>query len=315
MTTTETLSSEAFTVRKGDAKIVSPCCDVVLHTGADLSSIADAVLGIYERFRALCPPDRLRWYATETTTRHKPVSTRSLGMLRRWLAPDAPARKVVSLDLKDGDGADEAPEYSFSVWGVERGHYGHGRQANTVRCTFPLGWAVGDVEALLAFTVRACTDFPLLYGHAGLVLETSPYYPLEAHPEAWRLSMQHPGFDVSNLTTDSLLGRRGIKGVNWLTMLGVELAHRLGGSAAIRQALPESVDVMTSGSSVILRAGAQPRPGDVTGHDSLAEYRAVYKLVAPLQEPIVQPYTSFSLPGGDRKAQTTAWLRRFAEIR
>jgi hypothetical protein len=304
----------AFTVLKGGARIVSFCCDVSLYTGADLSSIPEQVLYIYDRFLALCPPERLRWYATEHMSKHKPVTPRVLDMPRGWLKPGAPPQKTISIDLKDGVGADEAPEYSFWVYGSEPGDLRYGRDANSIRCTFPGPWAVTTPEALLTFATDACAHFPYIWGHAGLVLETSPYYRGDSHTAAWRLSMQHPGLDISNPVTDASMVRRdGIKGVNWLTMLGPEYADRIGGFDAIRQKLPESVEIIPAGHGVILRAGPAPRWGRVNEQDLLPEYRAVYKVVAPLQDPVVQRYTSFSLPGGDHKAKTTAWLRRFGD--
>jgi len=99
-----------------------------------------------------------------------------------------------------------------------------------------------------------------------------------------------------------------------LTILGPEFADRIGGVAAIRHALPESVGVIQVGNGVILRAGPVPGWGHVNRQDLLPDYRAVYKVVSPLQDPIVQRYTSFSLPGGDHKQKTTAWLRRFADV-
>jgi hypothetical protein len=308
-------ASAGFTVMKGDARIVSFCCDVALYTGEDLSSIPGAVLHIYDRFLAICPPERLRWYATDNMTRHNPVTPRALEMLRGWLKPGAPTRRVISIDLKDSQGVDEAPEYSFWVRGKEPGDLGHGVKANNIRCTFPGSWGAEKPDALFEFAADACANFPYLWGHAGFVLETSPYYQGDGHVAAWRLSMQHPGLDLSNPITDATrVRRKGIKGVNWLTMLGPEFVDRLGSVAALRSQLPTSVAIIPAGNGIIIRAGDVPRWGHVNRQDLLPEYRAVYKAVAPLQDPIVQPYTSFSLPGNDYKEKTTAWLRRFADV-
>lgn len=300
----------AFTVMDGDVRIVSFCCEVALYTGVDLSSIPKQVVHIYDRFFTVCSPERLRWYATENMTKHKPVTPRVLEMLRGWLRPGAAPRKVINIALKDGIGFDEAPEYSFWVYGSEPGDLDHGRDANSIRCAFPGAWAVANPKALLAFAADACAHFPYLWGQAGFALEMSRYYRGQSHIAAWRLSMQHPGLDISNTIADTSLGLRGVKGVNWLTMLGSDYAGRIGGFDSIRQNLPESVELIPAGDGVILRAGPAPRWGRVNAQDLLPEYRAVYKVVAPLQDPIVQPYPSF-FPGGDGKAKTTAWMRRF----
>jgi len=307
-------SPPEFTVLQGDVRIVSFCCDVVLYTENDLSSIRDAVLYIYEKFLAACPPGIPRWYATENMTRNKPCTPRALNMLRGWLKPGAPARKVINIQLTDGTRFDDASEYSFWVYGEEPGEMTYGVYANVIRCAFPGRWAVDMPEELLAFTVDVCEHFPFQSGHAGFVLEINEYYRGASHTAAWRLSVQHPGLDISNPITDSLaLKRDAIKGVNWLTILGNDFATRLGGVDSLRQQLPDSVGILPVAGGVILQAGPAPRWGHINRGDILPDYRAVYKIVAPLQDPIVDRYTAFSLPGGDHRDKTKAWLRRFAD--
>ena len=305
-----------FTVVERDRRVVSFCCDVVMYTGVDLTSVPAAVIYIYEKFLAACPPDTLRWYATENMTRHKVVTPRALDMLRGWLKPGAPARPVTNIHLKDGAHLDDAGEYSFWVHGAEPGAQGHGVYANMIRCAFPGRWAVEHPDRLLAFTAEACAQFPVQSGHAGLVLETNRYAETFSETAAWRLSMQHPGLDISNPIRDSMaLQRDAIKGVNWLTILGSDFAGRLGGASALRQQLPDSVVMHTLSDVIILQAGPAPRWGHVNRGDALPEYRAVYKVVAPLQESALNRYTSFSMLGADRWEKTEAWFRRFADGR
>jgi hypothetical protein len=189
----------AFTVMKGDTRVVSFCCDVVLYTGEDLSSIPAEVLHIYNSFFAVCPSDQLRWYATENMTRHRPITPRVLDMLPGWFKPNAPARKVINIHLKDGQGFDDAPEFSFWVYGKEPGDLKHGVHANNIRCTFPGRWGLENSAELLRFVTDACAKFPYISGHAGLVLETSPYARTEGHIASWRLSMQPPGSTLPTL--------------------------------------------------------------------------------------------------------------------
>ena len=300
-----------FTVMDGDARIVSFCCEVELCTGVDLSSIPKQVLHIYDQFLTVCAPERLRWYATENMTKHKPITPRALEMLRGWLKPGAAARKVIDINLKDGIGFDEAPEYSFGVHGSEPGDLYHQRDANSIRCAFPGAWAVESPKALLAFVADACAHFPYLWGQAGFVLEPSRYYREDGETAAWRLSMQHPGLDIYRLTTTTVVGLLGVRGVNWLTMLGSEYAGRIGGFDTIRRNLPKSVGVIPAGDGVILQAGPVPRWGRVNANDLLPEYRAVYKVITPLLEPILESYPSFDLPGEDYIEKTDAWVQRF----
>jgi hypothetical protein len=308
------LDLSRFTVTKRDVRVVSFCCDIVLYTNKDLCSEPDAVLYIYEKFLAACPPGVPRWFATENMTRHKPCTVRALNMLRGWLKPDAPPRKIVNIHLTDGLQLDDASEYSFWVYGEERGEMTYGQYANVIRCAFPGRWGLEDSDRYLAFVADACEHFPFQSGHGGLVLELSRYARSASHTAAWQLSMQHPGLDISNPITDAIaVGRDAIKGVNWLTILGSEFADRVGGSASLRSELPNSVRVILVNGGVILQAGPAPRWGHVNRRDLLPDYRAVYRIVSPLQEAIFDRYTAFSLPGGDHREKTKAWLRRFAD--
>ena len=305
-----------FTVVERDRRIVSFCCDVVMYTGVDLASVPDAVTYVYETFLAACPRDTLRWYATENMTRHKAVTPRALDMLRGWLRPGAPPRDVINIHLKDGEHFDDASEYSFWVYGEEPGTPSHGAYANVIRCAFPARWGMDNPDRLLAFTADACAHFPVQSGHAGLVLETNRYAETTSETAAWRLSMQHPGLDIRNPIRDSMaLQRDAIKGVNWLTILGAEFVDRLGGAAAVRKRLPDSVLIHSVGEVLILQAGPGPRWGHVNRGDALPDYRAVYQVVAPLQAPAINRYTSFSMLGADHWEKTEAWLRRFGDGR
>ena len=126
--------------------------------------------------------------------------------------------------------------------------------------------------------------------------------------------MQHPGLDISNVITDSVaLQQEAIKGVNWLTVLSEEFADRIGGRAALTEALPHPIEVIPVKAGLILKAGPEPGAGDLDSGDILPEYRAVYQIVSPLQEPLLGRYGSFTLPGGRHRELTQAWLERFAD--
>lgn len=95
-------------------------------------------------------------------------------------------------------------------------------------------------------------------------------------------------------------------------MLGPDFVEKLGGAATLQQKLPPGVVLRPVGSGVTVRTAQAPELGHVNRQDFLPAYRAVYKVLEPLQKPIVRGFTSFSLMGSDAKEKTTAWLRRFA---
>jgi len=304
----------SFDVTEGELKIVSLTCDVVLYTSHDLSAISSEVVYVYERFLLACPPESLKWYSTENMSRHKTCTPRALNMLRGWLRPGAPHREIINIHLKDGVSYADAATYSFWVWGSEKGEARHGIDSNSIRCTFPVQWAVDKPGEFRDFAIDLCNHFPFQSGHGGYALETTHYRQEPGDIAAWKLSTQHPGLDIARPIVDRVaLQREGIKGVNWLTMLCDEFVDRIGGATTLREQLPDSVRLIPVTGGLVFQAGQEPKAGHVNRNDRLPDYKAVYKVVAPLQQPIIDRYGALDLPGGDHREKTQAWLRRFAD--
>lgn len=305
---------KALVVPDEQFRLVAPCLHVALFTDMEFTAVSEQVLSVYERYLGLCPPGRLSWYATENMTRHKPATARTFDMLRGWLKPGAAPRKELRIQLKDGADEIDTPTWVFEVDGVGPGGYAHGRRTNAIVCSFPADPSKEAIEVFSGFVLQLFEQIPFRWGYAGYALNWSPYRQPSAHMAAWRLSMQHPGADIVLTSTEYLrVGRAGIKNINWMTMLGPELLQEIGGPAALREQLPPEIDIRSIAQGIVIRTGDAPELGHVNRRDTLPAYRAAYKVLEPLQRPIVQGFTSFSLPGGDHKDKTTAWLRRFAD--
>jgi hypothetical protein len=301
-------------VRATDAeiKILNLCFDIVMYTSHDFTQIPQDILFFYEKCLDTIPKGELRWYATENMSKHKPTSSRIMQMLPGWLKAGAAPRPIIHIHLKDGESYADAAGYSIWVWGNEPGEVSsHGRDSNVVRLSVPLAHAVDHAETLKQMVLDFAGRFPFDCGHAGFALEMTQYRLEASHRAAFRISMAHPGLDISNPITDSVaLARGAMKGINWFTLVSDDMLRRIEGWLP---ALQHSSNVVLHkvGTGYAIQAGELPRMDDGPQGNGLDPYRSVYRVLAPLQAPLLNRYGAFDLPGGDHRQKTRKWLLRF----
>ncbi len=171
------------------ARLVSLTFSVTLYTDVLLSSIPQPVLGCFEKFLQLCPPERLKFYATENMRQHKPVNKRVLNMLATWLKPGAPPREYIALELKDGDDFTWGPKFRFYIWGNEPGSISHlTNDANLIHMSFPPEWGVERTEEMLQLVRELSAIFPYQSGHASFCFLCSQYEKKKSQNYAWAKS-------------------------------------------------------------------------------------------------------------------------------
>ena len=292
---------------------VVPCFGITLYTGEQLSRHGDAVLQAFERFSQLVPPQELRFYATETMDKRKPVGPRTLSLLANWLRPDGPAREYVALDLTCGGDWWESSDRNFSVFGQERSSPTLALgDAHWVRMTFPLGWMGDRLDALEQQANALFASMPFVSGSAGPMLELCPYYRMQSQGFAWPTVMRYRGFDFCDPMADGAAVRDdGLRNVSWLTFLGSRLAQQLGGPAALAQRLGQAAQLSELPTGVCIKAGARPGLGDWMAQDRLDAYAAVFQACEPAIDRMAQRYSPMILRG-DAKDKTVALLRRLA---
>jgi hypothetical protein len=296
------------------ARLVSLTSGLTLYTDRVLSEIPDQVLAVYEKFLVRCPPEALRYYATENMRRHKPVTKSVFRMLPTWLAPGAPPREYVHIEMKDGEQHQDAPAHKLDVYGLEpkSSLFGRGR-ANLVSMAFPAEWAQEEPEEFREFVVGLAETFPFVSGHAGFAFEVSRYESEESQTFAWAKSMRHRGIDIARPPLDAIaVGHDAVKGVGWLTLVSRALLEKLGGQAKIRRALPADVKTTEVSRGVVLQAGPAPELGDTNRKDLLPLYREVYRVVAPLVQIAASRSPSLDIEE-DYVEKTRKWFARFAD--
>lgn len=294
-----------------DLRVINLCLDLVLYTSSDFSAIPKQIQHGYQRLLAMIPAGRLAWYAHAGSTRHRPLTHRTLGIVPGWFAAGAAHRSdgIRHIHLKDGASYADAAGYSLWLWGDEPGRVGYGHDSNVIRLTLPA--SDGSCEQIRDLMLELAAAIPCDCGHAGLVVETTGYKQEASERAAFAMSMRHPGLDIANPITDSVaLRREAVKGVNWLTLLSAEMLARLDPvNLQAARAEPELTFHSVAGGSVLIQAGPSPVADDGPGR-APAPYRAVWRLIAPLQALLLDHYGAFDLPGGNHRQLTREWLLR-----
>ncbi len=292
-------------LKRGELVLARLTFGIDLYTNASFYDHPAAALVPFEQFLDWCPPEEVKFYATETMSVHKPVTNRVLGMLPTWFKPGAPRKKWVALEIKSGDTPQDAPEFKFHIWAVDMS-----KQANIVSLAVPSVWGVDKPDELLNAVQRLCDVFPFHSGLAGYAIERSHYQKEDAETHAWQMTMRHPGVDIVRIPDDArALGGGTVKGVGWLTLLGQAIVTQLGGVNALSRKLGGDIEVIETKNGVIVKAGPQPEAGDLNRSRVLPLYIQVYEVVAPWIRKAAEQSVSFQLVDNFAE-RTVSWYSR-----
>ncbi|XVJ69658.1 MAG: DUF3396 domain-containing protein [Rhizobacter sp.] len=108
--------------------------------------------------------------------------------------------------------------------------------------------------------------------------------------------------------------RHELPNVNWVTLLGQEMTDKLGGTATLRQALSEAVDVEPLPHGTMLIAGQTPPLGDRNALAlDLGPLREVARLTRPLllNRKKMGKVLGYIFEGDDEEERIDRWLNRF----
>jgi hypothetical protein len=128
------------------------------------------------------------------------------------------------------------------------------------------------------------------------------------------MAQRFPGLEAEYPIGHSIWLEHGIKGVNWLTVVGDPWLDRLGGADAVEAGLA-SLDgrfiVHRFEGGVLIQAGPQPELGDAK-HDRWPElYVKLAKYLKPIR---ITEHAPFHHAGPGSRfdlERSEAWLRRF----
>lgn len=206
----------------------------------------------------------------------------------------------------------------------DAGHFSISAYAPSEQQWGPLGFlsftvAIGDLAtrphgAIVKLMTKLCDLLLPLHGYAGLgiIRNPSPYVAERTDPFVLPWARRFPGLELDMPSTHVLKLHDGIKGINWLTVIGDTLADKLAGRARLAHAATQAgLGVIEFGGGLIIQAGPTPQFGDLEVGLVPDPYRKSDALLKPLRASTPDVLIGEDLDGQTPQAFSTAWYARF----
>jgi len=214
--------------------------------------------------------------------------------------------------LHGGEQAEAASDLGIEVflrrrWEEEPPH----NQLSFVSFRFPLLWFADKTPGFPSFVLRACEQLQPVHGYGGIGLVTAADRFLASHFTGMVASLaeRFPGLEIDYPVQHLIWVRAGIKGVNWLTIVGDGEIARFGGMDALKAALPSTATLHTYDGGVMIQASPMPQIGDRNRQVDVDDYRKVAVALKPIR---ISTHSGVGGGGFDRE-QFERWLARFDE--
>jgi hypothetical protein len=300
-----------------DQVILKVMLDLTVYLTGPTEAELDALIDIYER---LSPPSsRARYKIAEFPYWHplaQPVYTASGRTAAAANVPRAflqPVRNRIrdgrALEAQYWDGRTiDDPAGSWSL-NCQRIHQRETGLFAFARFLMPLDTNVNLLRALAAEIADA---IGLYSGHAGPTFAYDPWMKGPAFDHVYARARRFWGMDVEDLNVTLPLTHDGIKGVNWLTLVGRSFAERPEVAAGLADpGRLAGVTVENRANAVVLVAGPAPAAGDQHRPDrSLDPYYAAADVLKPL---FFEAHPDFTGDKFGENANTIGWVRRFLD--
>ena len=210
-----------------------------------------------------------------------------------------------------------ASSYLFDALGSNRTQ----RLLGFVKIAFPILWFTEHGGRMVDVVTHMCNKLKPVSGYSGIGIIESPDLAtsVDYEPIVYQIAQRFPGLEVDYPESHCMYLRDGIKGVNWLTVLGEGWVSKLGGAAAIRSAvmgMDSRFAVHDVDGGIIIQAGERPSLGDMDRGVWPELYTQLAAYLKPIRMSRHRPFQHGSpadQPGTLRfdKERSEAWLRRF----
>lgn len=275
---------------------------------------------LLDLYTSICPPGRLVKYTITELQYWSNIANPDLtasgrkaaitGVRRPYLEPIRRRirdGRAFEIQLWDGRSIDDSGgSWSFNCQRIRRRSSGLHAFA---RIIIPLQ---ASLETIRTMAFAIADDIELYSGHGGLAFVYDPWLKEDALDIIYAQARRFWGVDVEDLNGTLPLTKEGIKGVNWITLLGREFisSDEIGSTLSNLTSIPD-VTVEQRNHAIILIAGSEPVPGDQHRPDkSLDPYYAVANALKPL---FLTHHPDFPSERFIQNGSTTGWIRRFIE--
>lgn len=248
------------------------------------------------------------WGADPKTGRARKLKGTEIQNIRSWVSRLSP-KDDFQVVFNGASNKSDASPYQFSALAIG---YRPDRYAS-VTFAVPISWArQHGLSGFLQLVQGACEILRPSHGYAGLGLTLSPMESGQGEdmvsvvPFAKRF--QGVELDFPHSHSRDITEQKKIKGVNWLTILASPWLEEVGGESTLADVLDDLAVIHPYSHGVIIRAGSNPRLGDVNRGEDMAPYQAVARALQPIR--LMQMDSLAPWHGLDRE-RTAEWLARF----
>jgi hypothetical protein len=273
-----------------------------------------AVLECFSEYERLFETS-LRWWVVENKSISSVAKLKNRDMSPyllspKWETPEA-YEEAWSFVWHGGERKEDASPIRMEGFGPSRFAIEHSGELAYLRASFPVNLWANRVEQLLQLVLRWSARLQVVHGYGGLTLIQSLDDGLAQLYESqeYGYGMRYPGIEIDDPLGTANSTQQGIKGGNWITLLGAEYLAKLGGVVALRQLLGAEFRVHEYVGGTMIVAGPAPDIGDRNRGIDAPHLRALAAVLRPLRTPRhwpVQARGKFS-----DADEFNAWLGRF----
>jgi len=238
---------------------------------------------------------------------------------RAWL-PDVPEDEEFTLVYHGAPSKDGASAYSLRSFGQQRRPY---LKFGYFRVSFPLLEFADGSGSLPEVLLDICRTLRPVSGYGGIgIIDTKHSWTnIQYAPLVYDWAQRFPGLEVDYPLSHSIWltdgregGRDGIKGVNWLTVVGDRYLPELGGADKVEAdlaALDSQFVVLRYEGGMLIQAGPRPQLGDATRGIWPTLYVKLARYLKPIRVTNHNPFQVGTDVVPFDKPNSEAWLRRF----
>lgn len=291
-------------------------CTVYFRQGGQ-RDMGYKVLGCFERFAEQFGEHLQGQFHSLSGRRFTSLRKDSIAKAKKNLRELVDDEGPFSWTLQSEKNGERAAEYAFKAMTAhaESDPYGALSYAKIVLPWQRLETPEGE-QQFLDWVRYLCETLDIDHGYAGLAC-TLPYDRHQFQPYEFQIAQRYSGLMVDSAPHMDLAELQdGIKGVNWLTLLGPRYVEQLGGMDVLKQQLqlPDVSVQETNNGRLIIQAGILPDVGaPENGHPPA--YVAVNSVLKSIRVPNPdQLHTCMDDAEGFTKTNTLAWYARFDDV-
>ena len=254
----------------------------------------------------------LRWAQGPKGPRIYRMESGQAHFLREWL-PEYEDGKGWYFGFHGGESADTASEFQVSGLGSDNvsKDLGHFQFYLPLTC-----FSEHHETTFTDFVLRLAQRLRPLSGYAGIgVLEMlNDYGQQPFYVTVRQIAEQFPGLEIEHHLGHDIYLAKGIKGVNWLTVLGDRWVQEIGGLDYLKIRLGEDFKLSPYDGGLMIQAGPNPQIGDVALDRWPRHYVTLAKVLKPIQVKVHGAFHWGDGMGVQKSmdhAASLAWLFRF----